>query len=135
MIIIYVIYMYLNLDIYAYYHLDPTIDRYELEGNPIDKDSLEGKLRSDLQTAQHLSDMVKQKLFVTTKNKQRRCDEGLLVYHKKVIDLYSKSDSSSTRHKIKDCFGRKILRWINNKPFMDYDEYTKLMCERKRAAE
>jgi len=128
----------LPVDSHAYYHLDPTQDRYELNGNPIDKDSLEGKLRSDLQTAQHLSDLAKQKLFVTAKNKQRRCGEGLPVYHKKVIDLYSKSDSdysSSTRYTIKECFGKRILRCIDNKPtgILDY-RHVEARAERERRA-
>jgi hypothetical protein len=103
----------LPVNSHTYYHLDPTQDRYELYGNPIDKDSLKGKLRSDLQTAQHLSDLAKQKLFITAKNKQPGCGEGLPVYHKKVMDLYNKSDSnysSNTKYTTKGCFGKRILR-------------------------
>jgi len=123
----------LPVNTHTYYHLDPTVDRHELDSNPINKQSLKGELRYNLQASQHLYDTVKNKLFVEAKNKQRRCGSELPVYHKSVIDLYNKSDSS-TKYGTKKSFGIKILKWINNEPLMDYDEYSKWMNERKHRA-
>ena len=95
--------------------LDPVSHRHELQGYPVDKQTLNGKLRCDLQANHHLYDTVKNKLFMEAKNKQRQCGNELPVYHKNIIDLYSKSDSS-IKHKTKKCFGGKILNWIDNKP-------------------
>jgi hypothetical protein len=68
-------------------HLDPTSHRHELHYNPIDYQTLEGKLRYDLHKSRCLADKVRHQLYTEARTKQSSCGKEMPVYHKKVLDL------------------------------------------------
>lgn len=75
-------------------YFDPIQDRYELHEDTLDTQSFRGKLSKELYNSQSLYDKATHNLYVEAKSKQGLCTNEMPVYHKKVLDLYSKSKSS-----------------------------------------